>query len=68
MATSKISIFSKYWNYEQSFEIIFSPKTVSIEKYIIFSYPITFTWLWNTDIETKGYKKTKDSRDEIFEI
>jgi len=29
------------------------------------SFPITFIRLWNLDIETKGYVKVKDSRDEI---
>jgi hypothetical protein len=32
-----------------------------------FTFTVTFIWLWNLDIETKGYKKTEDSRDEMHE-
>jgi len=30
-------------------------------------HPVTFIWMWNLVIETKGYKKTKDNSDEIHD-
>jgi len=37
----------------------------SIESIKYLSYVITFIWLSNLHIETKGYKKTEASEDEI---
>jgi hypothetical protein len=39
-----------------------------VNKYAFSCYPITFIWLLNLDIETKVYKKTKDSRSKIQEM
>jgi hypothetical protein len=60
----------KLWsrNSEQFYESKFSSKTILIEMVSYFSHPITCIWLWNLDIWSKGYKKTKDSRDEIHMI
>jgi hypothetical protein len=39
------------WNYDLS-------KNHLDWNYVVFSYPVTFMWSWNMDIETKSYKKT----------
>jgi hypothetical protein len=55
--TSKIlsKFFTNFRNFEQWNQIYSQENS------------ITFIWLWNANIETKGYKKTEDRRDDIHE-
>jgi len=62
-------IFTNVGNSEKCFETIFIAQTIYIETVYYFSHPVTCVLLLNLDIETRGYKKSKDWRNEArFEV